>query len=707
MKNAPKPRYSPLGIGLIYLVLAGLWILLSDRALESLVPDKDLLGTMQTFKGWFFVLVTAVLLYLVLASYHRMISLQLMRSEEIQTRLRQISENIQEVVMLVTEHRVLYANPAFEKVWDRSIEELYAQRDSLLNSVHPEDRKLAARVLGMGGFSRPQTAEEEFRILHSDGSQRWIWLQSVAIQKESDESRWVWVATDITRRIWSEQERGLMVTALEQAAESITITDTEGKIIYVNSALEKMSGYGKAECLGAVSSLISGEVHPESFYKNIIDTLNRGEAWHGIVRQRTRLGQTYETETTISPVKDSNQEVRHFVAVQRDLSNERRLEHQLQQAQKMEAIGTLAGGIAHDFNNILSAITGYTELALDQVNQEETAHKYLKQVELAGERARRLVKQILTFSRQTSQEMKPIVITSPLKEALSLLRASLPSTVEIEQKIDKDLPMVVGDPTQIHQVLMNLCTNASHAMAETGGKLRVELDREDLSQAEADKYGLKAGSYVRLLVSDTGHGMGPQVLQRIFDPFYTTKNLGEGTGMGLAMVHGIVSAHNGAIHAQSELGKGSVFKVYLPAVEMKLDVKTSAHKAIPRGSESILFVDDEKALVDLSVRSLSLLGYKVDARVSSSDALKAFKANPEAYDLLITDLTMPNLTGLELSREILAVRPGFPIIMCTGFSETGISKQSQEAGIKSLIHKPLTPRGLGEEIRRVLDAAGA
>lgn len=378
------------------------------------------------------------------------------------------------------------------------------------------------------------------------------------------------------------------------------------------------------------------------------------------------------------------------------------LTKQLHQAQKMEAIGTLAGGIAHDFNNILAAIIGYAEITKLKIDQP-ALNRYLDQVLSACDRAKNLVGQILTFSRVTELERRPVDIASITKEATKLLRATIPSIVEIRQKTASDVHAVLADPTQIHQVLINLCTNAAHAMREKGGRLGIELENVEITpDITHTRLDLSPGPYVMLTVSDTGVGIAPAVLHRIFDPFFTTKEKGEGTGLGLSVVYGIVKEFRGSITVESELGVGTTFRVYLPAIVEMAEPREEGGDAIQGGSERILYVDDEEILMEMGRDILEELGYQVTALTNSRKALELFRAQPDAFDLVMTDMTMPGLTGADLSQEILQLRPDIPIILCTGLSEIINEEKAMAMGIREFAMKPLSLRNIAELMRKAL-----
>jgi signal transduction histidine kinase/DNA-binding response OmpR family regulator len=384
------------------------------------------------------------------------------------------------------------------------------------------------------------------------------------------------------------------------------------------------------------------------------------------------------------------------------------LEKQLQQAQKMESIGTLTGGIAHDFNNMLGVILGNTELAMDDVPEWNPAIHNLEEVKIASLRARDVIRQLLSFSRKSTQDKKSIKISSIITESIKLLRSSIPTTIDIRQNIPTDLDIIIADPTQIHQVIINLCTNASHAMEEDGGTLWVNLMNIELDKEMAAIYpDLNPGKYVKLSVEDTGCGIDPEIINQVFDPYFSTKAVGKGFGMGLSVVHGIVKGHGGSITVSSEPGKGAIFDLLFPAIEADLEASAESLELIPTGNERVLLVDDDELIVRVECQILERLGYQVTARTSSIEALETFRSQPEDYDFVISDMTMPDMTGDRLAQKILEIRPGIPVILCTGFSERMDDEKAKSIGVSALVMKPVAQKELAITIRNVLDAKSA
>jgi ligand-binding sensor domain-containing protein/signal transduction histidine kinase/ActR/RegA family two-component response regulator len=396
----------------------------------------------------------------------------------------------------------------------------------------------------------------------------------------------------------------------------------------------------------------------------------------------------------------------HRRQLEHEIKERKESEKRLQQSQKMESIGTLASGIAHDFNNILGAIIGYSELSLEDIKDKPKTHHSLLQVMRAAERAKDLVGQILTFSRSTNIEKK-VIQTSPIvKEVCKFLRSSLPTTIEIKLKITAEHDRIMADPTQFHQILMNLCTNAGHAMKDKGGILEVLLEEKSIKEEDlATHPDLRPGHFLQLTVKDSGHGMDEYTLQRIFEPYFTTKSKGEGTGLGLAVVHGIVKDFGGDVKVHSQLGKGTVFHVLFPLIkELDFPDQKEVSDAIPTGSETILFVDDEESLVDSSKLMLERLGYKVVGLTSAKEALEVFSRSKISFDIVITDKTMPKMTGFELAKKIREVDPDIPIILCTGVVDKEDEEKMQEAGIAELILKPMNTRQIAKSLRKALDS---
>lgn len=501
------------------------------------------------------------------------------------------------------------------------------------------------------------------------------------------------------------REREESFRALSENAPDIIYTiDTDGTLTYVNPAWEGILGYEKSEVIGKYFIDFARKEDARTYinlFKTVRDTKKTIKDVSGILLHKNGTERLFNMNG--APNLDSDGNVTGLVGIFKDITEQHNLEIELRQAQKMQAIGTLSGGIAHDFNNILTPIIGYTELLVSESSTQNQTRWMLERILNASYRAKELVQQILTFSRQqTEQERKPIQISPIVKEALKLLRASLPATIEIKQNIDSK-SLVLGDPTQIHQVLMNLCTNAGHAMHDRGGILEVNINDVYLDSESAFRLSdVSPGSYVRLTVSDTGCGMMPEIKERVFEPFFTTKERSKGTGMGLSVVHGIIENYGGTITVYSEPDIGSTFNVYFPVFIDETRPLADIRKPAVMGSERILFVDDEKPVVEIGKHVLESLGYHVTTSTSSTDALALFKAQSNNFDLVITDMTMPNMTGDKLAEAIMSVRPDIPIIICTGYS-TGMTKEKAEMmGIRAYVMKPLLKTEIAQTIRSVL-----
>lgn len=509
---------------------------------------------------------------------------------------------------------------------------------------------------------------------------------------------------DITERKRAEVERVRLMRAIEQATESIVVMDPDGTIVYANPAAVLISGYSPEEIIGHNSLIPSTSMYDPTFFKEILEAVTQGRTWSGRVKFRKKDGTTCDIEQTVCPIQDSSGSLVNILSIGRDISREVALERQLRHAQKMEAIGTLAGGIAHDFNNILAAIMGYAELSLSQVPENSQLEHNLSLILKSSMRARDVIRQILAFSRKSQEERHPLCLQEIVREAVKLLRASIPSTITIREEYYAPDFMVLANPTQIHQVLINLCTNAAQAMQDSGGTMTISLHPVELSPDAAEKYmNLQPGRYVRLQVRDTGPGIDPAIMDRIFDPFFTTKEVGKGTGMGLAVVHGIVSSCQGVVFAENVPEGGACFSVLLPCVQELSPPEREEPHDLPRGRERVLFVDDEEILVQVGTEMLRALGYAVTGTQSSTEALSLFQENPFAYDLIITDQTMPDMTGYHLARQCLAIRPDMPIILCTGYSEVLSEEQALAGGIRGVLIKPVKLHELATRVRAVLN----
>ncbi|HSO18105.1 MAG TPA: PAS domain-containing protein, partial [Desulfosarcina sp.] len=577
--------------------------------------------------------------------------------------------------------------------------------------VHADDREGTLKAME-ALHHPPHTAVLEQRARTRDGW-RWLsWADTALLDASGRVTAIIGVGRDITERKQAEaalkESRDLFDSFMGHLPALAFIKDRRGRYIYTNAWYRTHFKDGRGSRLGKTDL----ELWPTETARELMandHTVLTEKRILSVLETTQYRGEIQYWQVTKFPLYKED-EALYVGGVAFDISDrmkteeaKQELEFRLLQTQKMEAIGTLAGGIAHDFNNILSAIIGFTEMSLLDIPPDSGLSGNLRKVLQAGGRARDLVKQILTFSRQSQMDPRPIQIHPIVKEAMKLLRASLPATLQMDAVVQPAGP-VMADPTQIHQLVMNLCTNARDAMEGRDGTLTVILEPFVMEADEAARYPrLRPGTFAKLKVCDTGQGIPAHVLEKIFDPFFTTKGEGRGTGMGLAVVHGIVDRIGGAIAVDSQVGRGACFTIYLPVIDEKPSDVLPASLEVPGGSERILFVDDEAFQADLGRQLLGRLGYRVSAFTRSPEAWQAFQDDPQAFDLVITDMTMPELTGDELARRIMSLRPDLPVVLCTGYSERIGEETAAELGIRGFVMKPVVIRELALLLRDILD----
>ncbi|MCD4719289.1 MAG: response regulator [Desulfobacula sp.] len=564
----------------------------------------------------------------------------------------------------------------------------------------------------------------ELALIREEKDSRELSVSHVQIEKKIDEEKQLRTALQKSEKQYKKLY-SMMRLMSDNLPDLIWTKDLEHRFIFANKACcEKMLNakdtdepIGKTDLYFAAREKKSHPENPD--YHTFGETCTNSD----LAVIETKKTQKFEEAGNLkgrfvcfdvykTPFWDEKGNLIGTVGCARDITKEKeinkkklKLESQLRQAQKMEAIGTLAGGIAHDFNNILFPVFGYLEMMMADVPEDNPLFDDLTMVLNGAKRARDLVKQIVMFSRQTEHEKKPLKVQLIIREVLKLTHSSLPTTIDIRQDISDECGLVIADPTQIHQIAMNLITNAYHAMEKTGGNLTIKLKEIELTLGDLKDPAMVPGTHVCLTIADTGPGMDQSVIARIFDPYFTTKENGKGTGMGLAIVHGIVKSHGGHISVYSEPGKGTEFKVCLPVIKLRKTIQRIEPDLLPiqKGNERVLLVDDEDIIVQVERKMLERLGYQVTVRASSIDALEAFRANPDNFDFVITDMTMPNMSGDRLAVELNKIRPGIPILLCTGFSETMSEEKAAFIGIKGVLLKPVTMKNFADKIREMLD----
>ncbi|MDM8535302.1 PAS domain S-box protein [Desulfobacterales bacterium HSG17] len=520
---------------------------------------------------------------------------------------------------------------------------------------------------------------------------------------------------DITERKLSEnlllESEQRFKSLFDNAPLSYQSLDGEGYFTEVNETWLNLLEYTREEVIGRNFSELLHPDWQDHFKANFSKFKAVGEIM-GVEFEMRKKGGSYISISLQGKIgRTSNGEFKQTHCVFKDITQQKQIEEEnkvlekrLQQSQRMESIGNLAGGIAHDFNNILFPIIGFSEMLMEDLPEGSMGYENVQEILQAGKRGRDIVKQILSFSRQTEHEMLPIKVQMILKEVLKLSRSTIPSNIVIDQDIQNDCGPVKADPSQVHQVAMNLITNAYHAVEQTGGKISVQLREIILAEDDFAAISLSPGKYVRISFVDTGCGIGADVIDRVFDPYFTTKAQGKGSGLGLAVVYGIIKEHDGDIKVYSEVGKGTNFTVYLPLVAKSSPIVSAFNvKPDETGTERILLVDDEVPIARLEKQMLERLGYHVTFCTASLEALGIFKGNPDKFDLVVTDMTMPDMTGDKLAKELISIRPDIPIIICTGFSEMLSDEKSKTIGIKGFLMKPVVKSELAQKVRKILD----
>ena len=503
---------------------------------------------------------------------------------------------------------------------------------------------------------------------------------------------------EINNRINAEKQYRMLVETMN---DGLFLMDKNFLITFANNRFFEILGYPKDKIIG-MSMHHFLDVSNQHIFDEQMELHKKDNHTVYELAFTRKDGQKIPVIVSPSTIIDDEGQFKGGLGVITDMSERKQLEDQLRQSRKMELIGALTGGIAHDFNNILGIIIGNTELALENIPEWDPTHFNLEEIKTAGLRAKNIVRQLFSFARKTNRKLKPIKIVPVIKDALEFLRSTIPAFIEIRQNIQATDETILANPTQINQIMMNLCINASHAMEETGGILEVNIRTLDFGSRNVES-GLEPGRYIKLTISDTGHGIAPEIIDRIFDPYFTNKEVGKGSGMGLAVVHGIVKNHNGVISVDSQAGKGTVFNILFPLVTEKPEVETETTEEFPMGNETILFVDDEKSIVNLMREMFERLGYKVETALTPLYALECFKSNPDHFDLVITDMAMPQMTGVKLSEKLMDIRKDIPIIICTGHSTLFDEEKAKKLGLASFAMKPVKMSELSKIIRKVLD----
>ncbi len=612
---------------------------------------------------------------------------------------------------MVCDRVIQQANERLCKITGYTREELLGKSARILYGTD-EDFEYVGREK-YAQISERNTGTVETRWQRKDGTMIDVLLSSTPIDSNDLSMGVTFTALDITSRKQVEKdlrESEAQYRSLFKNNHSVMLLiDPEtANIVDANPAAVSFYGWSYEELTRKKITDINRLTKEQVF--DVMEKVKMEQRKHLYFRHVLDSGEIRDVEVYSGPIKVHGREllysIVHDITARKKAEEEKAaLEAQLFHAQKMESIGTLSGGIAHDFNNLLGIILGNAELAMDDLPEWHPAKSNFNEIRTASLRARDVVKQLLSFSRKSDPKQRPAKLVQIVEDALKFLRSSTPTSIEIHQHIPNDTDdTILADSTQINQVLINLFTNAAHAMEDTGGVITIGIENIDLDQSSATVYpDLPPGSYVKLTVRDTGTGIDHEIKDRIFDPYFTTKEVGKGTGIGLSVVHGIVKSHNGAISVDSKFGEGTTFSILFPMAEEEAVTETEPADKFPTGNERILIVDDEESMVNIGRGRLERLGYQVEVRTNPIDALELFRADPDEFDLVITDMTMPHITGDKLVKEILKIRPDIPTILCTGFSERIDEEKAKEIGIRGYIEKPFDRGTLSRMVRNVLD----
>jgi len=708
---SPAPQTSPahgaLKVVWWYVLFAALWILFSDPLLATAIADPKARVNWSIFKGLIFVLVTGFMLY---ALIHRLVTrLRETRSSLLnsEAQLRVIFDHTRLFIgLLKPDGTLIKANGAAlefaQCIPDAVNGRLFWDTPWWNHSAEMQAKlRQALEAAGSGQLTR---FEAVLRDAH--GKLRDFNVSITPIKDESGQVVFlVPEGYEVTEHKRAEAELNRLMTAIEQTPQSIVITDTEGAILYVNPAFEQITGYSRAEAIGQNPRLLRSNRQDKAFYRELWAKISAGEVWRGRFINKRKNGTLFTEDAVIAPVRDAKNTVTNYIAIKRDITHELELEEQYRQTQKIDTIGRLAGGVAHDFNNILAVICGHTDLALTQVSPDAPLRSNLESIQESAECATNLTRQLLAFARRQVIEPRQVNLNELIVNLNKMLHRLIGEDIKLVTQAAPDLGQIRADPGQIEQVLLNLAVNARDAMPE-GGTLTITTNNVFLDEDYARRHLITPGEYVQVSVNDTGSGMTEEVKRHIFEPFFTTKEQGKGTGLGLATCFGIIQQSNGHIHCDSEMGKGTQFKFYLPRVEGVEDA--AAHPEIPsrlpQGTETILLAEDEPSLRRLMARVLRMQGYTILEAADGNEALALAQANGSKIQLLVTDVIMPGLSGKMLAEWLSQVNPGVRVLFISGYINNSAVRDAMSKPGMLFLQKPFNPLDLAKKVREALEA---